>query len=319
MVLKKTRLVYLFVGCFFMGQLLFAQTSDDQFRKPLKQVLDEVQARFGIAIRYPENLVKDKWVTYADWRYKADAEKTLAALLASQDLNFAKEADKKYKIQEYQYHLKTVQEGKEQLAYLLGLYHDKPSWEKRKTALKQCLLSSLRLATLSAKTASPPILSSVRKFDGYTVQNIAIETLPGLYVSGSLYRPAKANGKLPVVLNPDGHFAKGRYREDCQYRCAVLAKMGAMAFSYDLFGWDGESLLQIESKDHRRSLVQSIQALHAIRILDYLLSLKDADANRVAITGASGGGSQTMLMGAIDDRIKLTIPVAMLSSYHSRW
>jgi hypothetical protein len=96
-----------------------------------------------------------------------------------------------------------------------------------------------------------------------------------------------------------------------------LARMGAMAFSYDLFGWDGESLLQVTPKDHRRSLVQSIHALNAIRILDYLLSLKEADASRVAITGASGGGSHTMLMTAINDRITLSVPVAMMSSYHS--
>jgi len=313
--IKKGLLVFL--GCFLLGATLFAQTSDDQFRKPLKQVLDDVQKRFGIAIRYPEDLIKDKWVTYADWRYKPDVEKTLANILASQDLNFAKEGDKKYKLQAFQYHLKSVEEGKGQLAYLSSLYNDKTSWEKRKAELKQCLLSSLKLTKLPAKPSSQPVVSAIRKFDGYTVQNIAIETLPGLYVAGSLYRPAKMKGKVPVILNPDGHFAKGRYRDDCQYRCAMQARMGAMSFSYDLFGWDGESLLQIESKDHRRSLVQSIQALHAIRILDYLLSLKEADAARVAITGASGGGSQTMLMSAIDERIKLSVPVAMLSSYHS--
>ena len=309
--------VYLFLLCFLWAEKNIAQTSDDQFRKPLSQVLAEVQQRFGISIRYTDDLVKDKWVTYADWRYKPDAEKTLTAILASQDLAFAKEGEKKYKLQAFQYHLKTVEEGKAQLAYLSSLYNDVASWEKRKAELRQCILSSLKLTNLPAKLSSQPILSPVRKFNGYTVQNIAIETLPGLYVSGSLYRPAKSKGKLPVVLNPDGHFAKGRYREDCQYRCAALAQMGAMAFSYDLFGWDGESLLQIESKDHRRSLVQSIQALHAMRILDYLLSLKDVDATRVAITGASGGGSQSMLMAAIDDRITLSVPVAMLSSYHS--
>src|SRR5829696_6343158 len=153
---KKQFLIFVF-SCLVSAQL-FAQTSDDQFRKPLRQVLDEVQKRFGIAIRYPEDLIKDKWVTYADWRYKPDAEKTLAALLASQDLNFAKEGDKKYKLQAFQYHLKTVEEGKEQLAYLSSLYNDKTSWEKRKAELKQCILSSLKLTRLPAKPASQPIL-----------------------------------------------------------------------------------------------------------------------------------------------------------------
>ena len=295
----------------------FAQTSDNAFRQPLKQVLDEVQERYRIAIRYPEDLVKDRWVTYAGWRFTPDAEKTMGNILASQDITFTKEGDKRYKLQQFQYHLKTVEEGKQQLQHLSSLYDDTESWEKRKAELKACILSTLKLSEIPAAPASKPIITSVRKYDGYTVENIALETLPGIFVSGSLYRPAKTKGKFPVILNPDGHFAKGRYREDCQYRSAMFARMGALAFSYDLFGWDGESRLQVKPEDHRRALVQSIQALHAIRIMDYLLSLKEADTNRVAITGASGGGSQSMLMTAIDDRIKLTAPVVMMSSYHS--
>ena len=293
------------------------QTSDDAFKRPLKDVLDDIQKQYHVAIRYDESIVRDRWVTYAGWRFRPDVEKTLSNILASQDLAFAKEGDNKYKLQNYQYHLKTVEEGKAQLDYLSGLYNDVNGWEKRRAELKSCIIASLKLEHIAAAPSSKPIITPVRKFGGYTVQNIAIETLPGVYACGSLYKPAKYKGKIPVILNPDGHFARGRYREDCQYRCAMLAKMGTMAFSYDLFGWDGESLLQVKNTDHRRSLVQGIQALNAKRILDYLLSLKDADTTRVAITGASGGGSQTMLMAAIDDRITLSVPVAMLSSYHS--
>jgi sugar phosphate isomerase/epimerase len=126
--------------------------------------------------------------------------------------------------------------------------------------------------------------------------------------------PLKFKGKIPVILNPDGHWEKQRYRADCQYRCAAMARMGAMAFSYDLFAW-GESLLQFKIEDHRRSLAMTIQALGGIRILDYLLSLKEADTARVAITGGSGGGSHTILMTALDSRIKVSAPVVSLSSY----
>ena len=293
------------------------QTSDDAFRKPLKDVLAEIQLRYRISIRYPEELVKDKWVTYAQWRYRPDVEKTLENVLASQDIAFSKEGNRKYKLQNFQYHLKTVEEGKQQLDYLASLYNDAQSWRGRKDSLKKCFLSALRLTTIPPRPSSQPVVTALRKFKDYTVQNIALETMPGVYVCGSLYRPIKYKGKIPVILNPDGHFSKGRYRDDCQYRCAALATMGAMAFSYDLFGWEGESVLQIDPTDHRRSLVQSIQVLNTERILDYLLSLNEADASRVAITGASGGGSQTMLMTAIDDRIQLSVPVAMLSSYHS--
>lgn len=313
--MKKVLIAYFVFFCHLM--YAGAQNSDNAFREPLKEVLAQVQKQYGVSIRYPEELVKDRWVTYAGWRFRPDLEKTLSNILSAQDISFTKEGENKYKLQAYQYHLKTVDEGKEQMAYLSTLYKDVTGWEERKAALRSCILSKLQLSNLPPAPVGKPIVSAVRKMDGYTVQNIAIETLPGLYVSGSLYRPLKSKGKIPVVLSPDGHFSRGRYREDCQYRSATLARMGAMAFSYDLFGWDGESRLQVKPEDHRRSLVQSIQVLNTLRILDYLLSLKETDPQRVAISGASGGGSQTMLMTAIDDRIKLSVPVAMLSSFHS--
>lgn len=314
--MKKILIITLLVSCALLIDA-DAQNSDNAFREPLKEVLAQVQKQYGVTIRYPEDLVKDRWVTFAGWRFRSDLEKTLSNILSSQDISFTKEGENKYKLQAYQYHLKTVDEGKEQMAYLSTLYNDIASWEQRKAAVRRCLLTKLQLSVLPPAPTSKPIVSAVRKMDGYTVQNIAIETLPGVYVSGSLYRPLKSKGKIPVVLNPDGHFSRGRYRDDCQYRCATLARMGAMAFSYDLFGWDGESRLQVKPEDHRRSLVQSIQVLNTLRILDYLLTLKETDPQRVAISGASGGGSQTMLMTAIDERIKLSVPVAMLSSFHS--
>ena len=85
-----------------------------------------------MSIRYPEELVKDRWVSYAGWRYRPDLEKTLSSILSSQDISFSKEGEKRYKLQAYQYHLKTVEEGKEQLDYLSTLYKDKEGWEKRK-------------------------------------------------------------------------------------------------------------------------------------------------------------------------------------------
>lgn len=295
----------------------FAQTADNAFRKPLKEVITEIESRFSIKIRYPEELVKDRWVSYAGWRFRNyDLDKTLSNVFSSQDISYSKSGDDSYKLQAFQYHLKSVEEGKAQLDYLSSLYSDRAGWEKRKTELKACILESLGLSTIPAMPSLKPITGAVRKMDGYTVQNVAIETLPGLYICGSLYQPAKSKSKMPIVLNPDGHFADGRYRADCQYRCAMQAKMGAVAFSYDLFAW-GESLLQFKTEDHRKSLAQTIQALNSIRILDWLSTLKNVDTSRVAITGGSGGGSQTMLISAIDDRIKVSVPAVMLSSYHS--
>ena len=225
-----------------------------------------------------------------------------------------KEKEKVYKLSYYEYYRWTVEEGWAELDRIASQYNTVTEWERRKEKLKPCLLEALQLSKLPAAPNSKPIITPKRKYDGYTVENIAIEILPGLWVNGSLYKPAKYKGKIPVILNPDGHWEKQRYRADCQYRCAALAKMGAMAFSYDLFAW-GESSLQFKIEDHRRSLSMTVQALGSIRILDYLLSQKDADTNRVAMTGGSGAGSHTVLMTALDDRIKISAPVVSLSSY----
>jgi hypothetical protein len=208
----------------------------------------------------------------------------------------------------------TVEDGIKILAHLETLYSDQTEWEKRKAEIKSCLPVALRLSPLPTRPQSAVILTLKRQYDGYTVENFAIETLPGIYVAGSIYKPAKMEGKCPVMLNPNGHFPGGRYRPDQQYRCAVQARMGIIAASWDLFAW-GESCLQFDGSLHRLNAANFIQLLNATRILDYLLSLKEADPERVGITGGSGGGSLTMMLSAIDDRIRLSVPVVMLSSF----
>src|SRR4030043_2122525 len=140
----EKRLLLLLAGILTVN-FVFAQTSDDQYKKPLKQVLDEVQSRFDVTIRYPDELVTDRWGTYADWRYRPDLEKTLNNILASQDLIFVREGDKKYKLKNYEYYRWTPEDGREQAEYLASLYEDAVSWKKRKDELKSCMWSALRL------------------------------------------------------------------------------------------------------------------------------------------------------------------------------
>ncbi len=288
--------------------------TDNQYSKPLKEVLNDIQKKYGVSIKYADSMVANKKVTYAEWKYRPDVEVTLDNILKPLELKVKKEKEKQYKLSVYEYYRWPVEEGWAELDRIASQYKTLDEWEKRKQDLKQCMLEALQLSKLPASPNSKPIITPKRIYDGYTVENIAIEILPGVWINGSLYKPVKYKGKIPVILNPDGHWEKQRYRPDCQYRCAAMAKMGAMAFSYDLFAW-GESLLQFKFEDHRRSLSMTIQALGGIRILDYLLSLKEADAKRVGITGGSGGGSHTVLMTALDDRIQVSAPVVSLSSY----
>ena len=301
-------------GLLYAMVLCAQPNSDNQFSQPLAQVLANIQKQYGITIKYADSLVAGKLVTYAAWKFRNNLEETLDNVLKPLELKAKKESPTQYKISPYEYYRWSVADGWAEMDRIAAQYQNLQQWEARKQSLKPCLKQALQLTHLPAAPATAPVITPLRRFDGYTVQNIAIEILPGVWVNGSLYKPINYKGRIPVILNPDGHWEKQRYRPDCQLRCAALAKMGAMAFSYDLFAW-GESLLQFKPENHRRSLAMTIQVLGSIRILDYLLALKDADTSRVGITGGSGGGSHTVLMTALDSRIKVSAPVVSLSSY----
>ncbi len=312
--MQKSFLLFCVSVLLWQSSLHAQPNSDNQFAKPLKTVLADIQKKYSVIIKYDERMVADKTVTYADWKYRPDVEETLDNILKPLEMKVKKEKDKQYKLSVYEYYRWPVKEGWAELDRISNQYKNISEWENRKALLKPCLLEALQLSTLPALPKSKPIITTKRIYDGYSVENIAIEILPGVWINGSLYKPLKYKGKIPVILNPDGHWEKQRYRPDCQYRCAAFAKMGAMAFSYDLFAW-GESMLQFKYEDHRKSLSMTIQSLGSIRILDYLLAQKDADINRVAMTGGSGAGSHTVLMTALDDRIKVSAPVVAISSY----
>ncbi|MFT4094605.1 MAG: acetylxylan esterase [Niabella sp.] len=316
MKITNLKLLFLCVIASLWFTLLYAQcNSDSAYAMPLDDVIKDIQNHYGVSIRYDKKLVAGKVLKYARWRYRPDVNETLSNILAPFELKVKADGSAgKYKISEYEYYRWPVKEGWAELDRIAAQYKNLQEWEARKQLLKPQLLTALKLSKLPQYPLSDPVITEIRKCNGYTIQNIAIEILPGVWINGSLYKPAKYKGKIPVILNPDGHWEQQRYRPDCQLRCAAFAKMGAMAFSYDLFAW-GESMLQFKYEDHRRSLSQTIQTLGAIRILDYVLSLPDADKERVGITGGSGGGSHTVLMTAIDDRIKVSAPVVSVSSY----
>ena len=314
--MKQTKLIIISLLLFAFGAQAQLVNSDNKFQRPLTDVLKDIEQQYHVKLRISGDPIDGKILNYANWRFRPDVVETLRNVLAPFDLVALPDgAPDKFKIEGYRYHLRTVCEAREFLDYLDGLYSNKQEWEARRAELKSCLPSAVRLDKAPAKPDSKPILTKIRKMDGYTVQNVALEVVPGFYVCGSIYRPAKIKGKIPVVLCPNGHFGDGRYNPDIQKRCAGLARMGAMSISYDLFAW-GESALQFESKYHQKALANTMQALNSTRLLDYLLSFDYADSDRVGITGGSGGGSHTMLMSAIDDRIDVSVPTVMMSAIH---
>jgi dienelactone hydrolase len=158
-----------------------------------------------------------------------------------------------------------------------------------------------------------PVIQDTRQLDDYIVENIAIESFPGFYITGNLYRPT-SEGPHAAILSPHGHWQSpddyGRFREHMQRRCAVLARMGAVVFAFDMIGYG-----ECDQVTHDIPIALTLQTWNSRRILEYLLSREDVDPERIGMTGASGGGTQTFILTAIDDRIKVSVPAIQVSAH----
>lgn len=205
----------------------------------------------------------------------------------------------------------TPEQAKEELKKIASTYHDKAGWEVRANKIRQTILHGAQLDPLPSKTPLNPIIRDKKVMDGYTVENVAFESTPGFWVTGNLYRPLNVKGKVPGILCPHGHWKDRRFSAEMQYRCAAFAKMGAVVFAYDMLGYGESTQCQ-----HDIPIVLKVQTWNSIRSVDFLLSLKDVDPKQIAVTGASGGGTQTFLLTAVDSRIAVSAPVVMVSSYY---
>ncbi|GAB4019445.1 alpha/beta hydrolase [Spirosoma koreense] len=206
----------------------------------------------------------------------------------------------------------TEAQGAEALRTFAGTYHDKVTWETRAAMIRKGIRDGMKLPEKPAFAPLKPIRHSLKKMSGYTVENVAFESLPGIFVTGNLYRPLNPAGKTAGILCTHGHGAKqdNRLMEYTQQRCATLARLGATVFAYDMIGY-GDS----QQSTHKLPEALKLQTLNSIRALDFLTSLPDIDANRIGVSGESGGGTQTFLLTALDTRVKVSVPVVMVSAH----
>ena len=293
-----------------------AQTYETKFARPVNDVMKDVARRFGVKFKFDKNVdtvgVK---LTYADFRVRPySLEQTLDNICKHYDWNWWKQSDNLYKIKLYEYPRRHEDEGRMMLDYLSSLYNNKVEWESRRDSLRREVRQRLELdAFLDSCVLGKPLLSKIRKHDGYTTQNICIELTPGQHLFGTIYASTK-KGKHALIVCPDGHWPM-RYRKDEQQRLGTLARMGAVCVDFDLYGW-GESEKEVGAEAHHTSRAHVYQAACGYVLLDYMLkNRKDIDPERVGVMGGSGGGTHTVLLSLLDERVTASAPVVHLASH----
>lgn len=203
-------------------------------------------------------------------------------------------------------------------------YRTLAEWEAHKQRLRKQILSAAGLMPLLPKNdLRPQIFGRIENRD-YSVEKVLIETLPGFYLGGNLYRPLKpapAEG-FPAVLSPHGHWNYGRLEHtpvaSVPARCINLARQGYVVFAYDMVGYDDTIQTPHDFGDTAREQLWAfgpfgLQLWNSIRALDFVEALPGVNRGRIGVTGASGGATQTMTLAAVDDRVQFDAPANMVS------
>jgi dienelactone hydrolase len=207
--------------------------------------------------------------------------------------------------------------------FTMPQYKTLAEWEARKAQLRKQILSAAGLMPLPDKTPlNAQIFGRIENRD-YSIEKVLLETLPGYYLGGNLYRPLNRTGKFPAIASPHGHWTYGRLENQplssIPTRSINFAKQGYVVFAYDMVGYN--DTIQTPHDFGRTPFEQlwsfgplGLQLWNSIRVIDFLQSLPEVDGSRIAMTGASGGGTQTFLLTAVDDRVKWSAPVNMISA-----
>ena len=222
--------------------------------------------------------------------------------------------------------------------HLFAAPSGRAAWEERAREVRRRVQFGAGLWPMPVKTPLRPRVTNTIELPDILVESVALQTLPGFWLCGNLYRP-QGSGPFPAILNPHGHWANGRLeretdvakappppaapgagRADLVNLAASLARQGFLVFAYDMVGYNETN--QVQHQHFGTSLEHwlwgiselGLQTWNSVRALDYLCTRKDVDAKRIGATGASGGGTQVFVLAAIDERVKVSVPVNMVSS-----
>ncbi|MEZ5351793.1 MAG: acetylxylan esterase [Bryobacteraceae bacterium] len=195
-------------------------------------------------------------------------------------------------------------------------------WERRKRELRERILFTAGLDPMPARGPVRAEVFGRLDRDGYSIEKVLLETMPGYYLGGNLYRPRGAGAKFPAIVTPHGHWVYGRLEHSdtgsIPARAINLARQGFVVFAYDMVGYNDTIQTPHDFAGKQEQLWNfgplGLQLWNSLRAVDWIATLPDVDPARIGATGASGGGTQTFLLAAVDERIQYAAPVNMISA-----
>ena len=261
-----------------------------------------------------------------DWQVKADTGAALAGIWLSRVTDFTPQAwmqDRRVEAQPV-----AVQDQRSQTVkhtdtvFTMSEYASLEAWEAQAETIRRRIMLSSGLYHLPEDTPLNLHVFDRVEYDDYSIEKLHFEAYPGFLVTGNLYRPVGKTGPFPGVVSPHGHWSEGRLEnnENCSVpaRGITMARMGMVLFAYDMVGYnDSQQFVHREVSDQEKLWGLhpfALQLLMGIRAIDMMESLPDVDPRRIGVTGASGGGTQTFALMAVDPRVAVAAPVNMISS-----
>jgi cyanophycinase len=199
-------------------------------------------------------------------------------------------------------------------------------WEKRLPRLRREYLDMLGLWPLPEKTPLDAKVTGNVERSEVVIEKLHYQSRPGLYVTGNLYRPKTVSGKLPAILYVCGHSGRGRDGNKTAFQdhgmwfarngyvCLIVDTLqlgevgGKHHGTYNLGRWWWHSFAYTPA---------GVECWNGVRGIDYLVSRPDVDAERIGVTGISGGGASTVWIAAADERVKVAVPVSGMSDLQS--
>lgn len=196
-------------------------------------------------------------------------------------------------------------------------------WKTRRVEYRRQLFEMLGLDPLPERTPLNPVVTGSLDREEFTVEKLQFQSRPGLYVTGNLYLPKNLDKPAPTILYVCGH---GKVKKDgvsygnkthYQHHGAWFARNGFVCLMIDTL-----QLGEIEGLHHgthrekmwwwnaRGYTPAGVEAWNCIRALDYLQSRDEVDDERIGVTGRSGGGAYSWWISALDERVKVSVPVA---------